>query len=52
VEYIHHNPVRRGLVQCSSEWKWSSAGWYAGLEPNTLRPDAIPPDWGLVLCGG
>ena len=30
VEYVHHNPVRRGLVDRSTEWVWSSARWYAG----------------------
>ena len=26
-DYIHENPVRRGLVKTASEWKWSSLGW-------------------------
>ena len=30
VEYIHHNPVRRGLVADALDWRWSSACWYAG----------------------
>jgi len=30
VEYIHHNPVRRGLVSGAVDWKWSSARWYTG----------------------
>jgi putative transposase len=25
IEYIHHNPVRRGLVERAVDWKWSSA---------------------------
>ena len=25
VEYIHLNPVRRGLVTRATDWKWSSA---------------------------
>ena len=28
IEYIHANPVRRGLSQKASDWKWSSARWY------------------------
>jgi putative transposase len=28
IEYIHHNPVRRGLVEQAADWKWSSASWY------------------------
>jgi REP-associated tyrosine transposase len=41
IEYIHNNPLRRGLVARAADWKWSSAGWYEGIEPNTLRPDPI-----------
>jgi len=32
VEYIHWNPVRRGLVKRPEEWKWSSAVEYAGVD--------------------
>ena len=28
IEYIHLNPVRRGLVRKATDWKWSSAAWY------------------------
>lgn len=28
IDYIHLNPVRRGLCQRASDWKWSSARWY------------------------
>ena len=31
VEYIHWNPVGRGLVKRPEEWKWSSAVEYAGV---------------------
>ncbi|HEX2475460.1 MAG TPA: hypothetical protein VHK01_11970 [Lacipirellulaceae bacterium] len=27
IEYIHMNPVRRGLVKRAVDWKWSSASW-------------------------
>ncbi len=30
VEYIHLNPVRRGLVRTPQEWKWSSVHEYSG----------------------
>ncbi len=30
VSYIHLNPVRRGLVKESTEWRWSSAAFWAG----------------------
>ncbi len=39
IEYIHANPVRRGLVERAEDWKWSSAGWREGK--NTLRPDLV-----------
>ena len=32
VEYIHGNPVRRGLVRRPEEWKWSSVHEYAGVD--------------------
>ncbi len=28
INYIHNNPVKRGLVKTPGEWEWSSAGWY------------------------
>ena len=31
VEYIHLNPVRRGLAKRAEDWKWSSAHEYAGI---------------------
>ena len=39
VEYIHANPVRRGLVNTPSEWRWSSAPWYDGVEDVPLQMD-------------
>ncbi len=29
INYIHHNPVERGLVKRAIDWEWSSASWYA-----------------------
>jgi putative transposase len=29
VDYIHLNPVRRGLVAAPDDWTWSSARHYA-----------------------
>ena len=40
IDYIHCNPVRRGLVARAEDWRWSSAGWYAGLRPVPLEIDA------------
>lgn len=28
IDYIHHNPVRRGLVNLPTDWMHSSAGWH------------------------
>ncbi len=33
IDYIHANPLRRGLVSAAEDWEWSSARWYAGLSP-------------------
>jgi putative transposase len=50
IEYIHNNPVRRGLVMRAADWKWSSAGWFEGK--NSLKPDPIDfGGVGLVLGG-
>lgn len=44
VEYIHGNPVRRGLVQYAEKWKRSSAAEWMGLGqgPVTLNLEAFP----------
>jgi putative transposase len=39
IDYIHANPVRRGLVVRAEDWQWSSASWYAGLRPVKLEMD-------------
>ena len=39
IDYIHANPVRRGLVARAEDWEWSSARWYAGLRPVKLEMD-------------
>jgi putative transposase len=41
IQYIHENPVRRGLVRCSTDWGWSSARWYAGDRVCRLGIDPI-----------
>ena len=42
VDYIHGNPVRRGLVQNPTDWVWSSARFWAGMGQVVLRMDPIP----------
>lgn len=45
IDYIHENPVRRGLVARARDSKWSSAAWYADQSDVVIIPDAIPPEW-------
>ena len=39
IDYLHANPVRRGLVARAADWEWSSARWYAGQRPVKLEMD-------------
>jgi Transposase and inactivated derivatives len=41
IDYIHANPVRRGLCERPTDWYWSSAKAYAGLEPIAIRVDPV-----------
>ncbi len=41
IEYVHRNPVRRGLVENPTDWTWSSASWYETGEC-VLRIDPLP----------
>jgi putative transposase len=43
VEYIHANPVRRGLVATPEQWECSSARWYAGIRPVRIEIDDTLP---------
>jgi putative transposase len=44
IDYVHCNPVRRGLVERAADWKWSSAAAFeGGTSPIPLDP--IPWDW-------
>ncbi|MEX2286159.1 MAG: hypothetical protein WD648_03655 [Planctomycetaceae bacterium] len=45
IDYLHLNPVRRGLVEKASDWKWSSADFYENGVQGVLEIDAIPPEW-------
>lgn len=45
IDYIHLNPVRRGLVARAEDWWWSSAAWYLRGGDCPLVPDPIPPEW-------
>jgi len=37
IEYMHRNPVKRGLVVEPEEWAWSSYGHYVGGERFTVE---------------
>lgn len=39
MEYIHANPVRRGLVERPTDWKWSSARFWEGWSDVPLKMD-------------
>ncbi|MCP4684566.1 MAG: hypothetical protein GY867_03860 [bacterium] len=43
IEYCHKNPVNRGLVTSMADWRWSSHGWYHGLENVALEIDGYEP---------
>jgi putative transposase len=49
IDYIHLNPVRRGLVERAVDWQWSSARWYEGLtyDANVRVPklDKLPAEF-------
>ena len=39
INYIHNNPVRKGLCTRPEDWKWSSAGFYAGFGDGPMKID-------------
>ena len=45
IDYIHLNPVRRGLVQRACDWLWSSAAWFEAAGESPIPLDRIPPEW-------
>lgn len=40
IEYLHQNPVRRGLAASAADWPWSSARFYEGCEDVETGVDA------------
>ncbi len=38
LEYIHNNPVSRGLCRRAVDWKWSSARYYLDVPPRRQHP--------------
>jgi len=49
IDYLHLNPVRRGLVKRAIDWQWSSARWYANEQETTAlmipTVHGLPADW-------
>jgi len=49
IDYIHLNPVRRGLVKRAEDWRWSSARWYASdgqyFDPAWPRLERLPAEF-------
>ena len=49
IDYIHRNPLRRGLVDDATHWKWSSARWYASerqfVDPDLPTIHGLPPEF-------
>lgn len=44
IDYIHHNPVRRGLQQRAVDWPWSSARYYLS-QPEKQQLEFLPKIW-------
>jgi putative transposase len=42
IQYMHENPVRRGLCRHFLEWQWSSARWYSDLTEDRSLPKLTP----------
>jgi len=45
IDYLHLDPVRKGLVACAEDWLWSSARWYLERETGRLAIDPMPAEW-------
>lgn len=46
LEYLHNNPVTRGLCRLAVEWTWSSARYYLDTPPRQHHP-GLPVIHGL-----
>jgi putative transposase len=50
LDYIHYNPVKRGYVDLSEHWRYSSARDYVGqIEPEKVFLVPIAPAWECIL---
>jgi REP element-mobilizing transposase RayT len=41
LRYLHENPVRKGLIAGPEDWRYSSAGWYAGRSGVCMEMDVL-----------
>ena len=48
IDYIHMNPVRRGLVEKATDCQRSSGAWFQGVGDSPVPLDPIPPEWTVV----
>jgi REP-associated tyrosine transposase len=42
LNYMHGNPVKRGLVRLPEDWRWSSYRYYDSGDPAALTMDHLP----------
>jgi len=42
LEYMHRNPLTRGLVEHPKDWPWSSWSFYGMGEPGLVGIDVVP----------
>ncbi len=47
IDYIHMNPVKRGLCEKAIDWKWSSARFHADgtIDPDLPQLTRVDPLW-------
>jgi putative transposase len=48
IDYLHLNPVRAGYVYSAEQWRYSSAGAYAGLPYAPLLEVEVIDAWGVA----
>lgn len=53
IDYLHANPVRRGLCTTPTDWKWSSARWYASdgqlVDRDLPKLMSLPAEFGWQM---
>ena len=44
IDYMHNNPVRKGLVEVAEDWYWSSAAFWlkGGESPVKINAELLP----------